>query len=243
MSRCIPEGPLKVFVRDVLLTYKATIPREFFLNKGDIATLVGSPNRKSIERMSKIVGNCGKVILIEPNQKNVETHYAHISLHKLGNVTIVPKAAYNEKGQAKFLIAAESGDHRLVILQITHDNDYRNENYYIKEIEVEVHTMDNIINALNIMRLDYVKIMVNGAEIHVLQGMVKMLGVTQRLFIKGHARYIETNQPLYENIIPFLKKRGFHTRLTLPSKSVAMTIDWKEREGDVFAWRSADSIL
>ena len=64
--------------------------------------LVGSPNPKSTERMSKTVGNCGRIILIEPNQTNVENHYAHISLHKLKNITIVPKAAYIKKGQLEY---------------------------------------------------------------------------------------------------------------------------------------------
>ncbi len=67
-------------------------------------------------------------------------------------------------------MAPKPGDHRLVIPEIEHDNDYKQENYYLKESNIEADTVDNMMRELNINHLNYIEIMVNGAELHVLQG-------------------------------------------------------------------------
>jgi FkbM family methyltransferase len=237
ISRCIPEGRLKTALRLWILSSQPSISVPYLLNSGDIATIVGTPNPSKIELMSHCVGSSGRIILIEPEQKNLEKHYSYIALRDLRNITVVPKAAFDRKGKAKFLIAPRPADHRIVIPEIEHDNDYRESNYYIDEIDMDVDTIDNIMCDLNVRYLDYIEIMVNGAEMHILRGMENMLAFTQRLYIKGHARYRENKRPIHQEIIPFLEDRGFRTKLTLPDKSVAQTIQWGNREGDVFVWK------
>jgi FkbM family methyltransferase len=80
--------------------------------------------------MSHCVGSSGRVILIEPDRGNLERHYCHIARRGLNNVTIVPKAVFDKKGKAKFLVAPRPADHRILIPEIEHDNDYPDLNYY-----------------------------------------------------------------------------------------------------------------
>lgn len=237
IGTCIPEASLKASFRLWTFRRSQSISLSYLLNRGDIATLVGTPFPNKIELMSHCVGASGRVILIEPEPKNLERHYFHIARCGLNNVTIVPKAAFDKKGKAKFLIAPQPSDHRIAIPEIEHDNDYRAANYYIDEVDMDVDTIDNIMRDLDVRRLDFIEIAVNGAEMHILRGMEEMLTVTKRLYIKGHARHRESKSPIHQDIIPFLKDRGFCTWLTPPSKSVAKTVQWGDREGDVFAWK------
>ena len=232
----IPEGSIKTGFRRAALKLYPGIPKEFMVNRGDIVVQVGSPVPSRIERLSRSVGEKGEVVLIEPDVTNLKRQYENVESKNLKNVTIVPKAAFNSKGKGQFLVAPHPADHRLVIENIEHDNDYRAENYYLREVDVEVDTIDNILRDLRIDRIDYIEIAINGAELVVMQGMERILNSTRRLFVKGHARDKDTKRPLNQELIPLLKAKGFDTYLTKPSKSVAVTVVWGPRVGDVYAW-------
>jgi FkbM family methyltransferase len=237
IGTCIPEGCIKASLRLWVFRRNQSISWPYLVNRGDVATLVGTPFPDKIERMSHCVGSSGRVILIEPEKQNLAKHYCHIARRCLNNVTIVPKAAFDQKGKAKFLIAPLPSDHRIVIPEIEHDNDYREANYYIDEVDMDVDTIDNIMRDVGVRRLDFVEIAVNGAEMHILRGMEQMLAVTQKLYVKGHARHRENKKPIHQDIILYLAVRGFRTWLTPRSKSVAKIEQWENREGDVFAWK------
>lgn len=199
--------------------------------------MVGCASSFHIERLSKAVGPFGKVIIVEPDPQNIKRHRTAIADRKLANVSLFPQAAFNRSGQAKFLVAPNSKDHRLVIAGIEHDNDYIAEDYYLEEIDMEVDTIDNIMRQADVTRLDHIEIMVNGAELHVLQGMEDTLAIAQRLFIKSHARYIDSKDILRPQIQALLEKRGFCTKCTRPSRTSALIVDWQRREGDLYAWK------
>jgi FkbM family methyltransferase len=233
----IPEGSVKIGFRRAALKFYPGIPNEFMVNRGDIVVQVGSPVPSRLERLSRSVGKKGKVVFIEPDVTNLEKQWENVERKNLKNVIIVPKAAYKQKGTAKFLIAPRPADHRLVIENIEHDNDYRAENYYLREVDVEVDTIDNILADLQIGRIDYIEIAINGAELVVIQGMERILNFTRRLFVKGHARDKESKRPLNQELVPILTEKGFATYLTKPSASVAKTINWGPRAGDIYAWK------
>jgi FkbM family methyltransferase len=238
IGTCIPEGYLKASFRLWVFRRIQSISWPYLLNRGDTATIVGTPFPSKIEAMSKCVGLSGRVILIEPEPQNLARHYCHIGRRGLNNVTIIPKAAFDISGKAKFLIAPRPSDHRIALPSIEHDNDYRAANYYIDQVDVVVDTIDNIMGGLGVRRLDFIEIAVNGAEMHILRGMEQMLRVTHRLYIKGHARHRESKTPIYREIRLFLERRNFRTWIVPGTKSVAQTVEWGNREGDVFAWRN-----
>jgi hypothetical protein len=57
----------------------------------------------------------------------------------------------------------------------------------IDEVDMEVDTIDNIMDDLHVRHLEFIEIAVNGAEMYILQGMEQMLPATQRVYVKGHA--------------------------------------------------------
>lgn len=213
------------------------LPKEFLINKGEIVIIIGTPHTGTINRMAKCVGRTGQVVVVEPDQVNLTKHKDFIEVNHIKNVTIVPKAASNKKGIAKFLIAPHPSRHRLYLPNVEHDSDYQSANYYIKTIDVEVDTVDNIMHGLKISEVGYVENMVNGAEMIVLEGMEQTLSKTKRIMVKGHARHKDTKIPLCDEILPFLYERGFKIKRTLPSQTNVKIESWDMRQGDVFAWR------
>lgn len=237
LTRSLPEAQWKHCVRLIIYKFKPFLHKEFLVNRGDIAVLVGSPRPDIVETTLRIVGPKGRVVLIEADPTNIKTHKAHFELHPYPNLDIVPRALSSERGRGIFLLASAAMDHRLLIDGIDMDNDYIADNYYVDQIEVPIDTMDSVAAELQLNRIDYIEITVNGAELYVLKGMTAMLSQTQRLFVKAHAIKKDTGKPLSHEIVPFLRARGFETFITKPSQSSAMTKAWGLRQGDVYAWR------
>ncbi|NIQ17161.1 MAG: hypothetical protein GTO02_23100, partial [Candidatus Dadabacteria bacterium] len=115
ISRCIPEGGVKNFIRRSILKIKSNIPREFMINRNDIVLQVGTPNIKTLYRLRKNVGGTGKVIIIEADITNVNNLENYCKTSGFKNVIIINIAAGDYTGTAKFLLGQNPGDNRLVI--------------------------------------------------------------------------------------------------------------------------------
>lgn len=237
LSAPIPEGSLKQKIRLFIFKFKPYLHKEFLINKGETVFLIGSPSAQNIENTLRVVGRKGRVVLVEADQENVRKLSSYFGEHPKHNLTIIPKAAFSRQGKGLFCIAPNPLDHKLLIDNIDMDNDYQADDYYLETIEMDVDTVDNIAEELGIQSIDYIEITVNGAEVHVLEGMEKMLNKTNRVFAKGHAKNKETGAPIHKEIEPLLKSYGFQTFLTKPTKSFARTVEWGLRLGDVFAWK------
>jgi FkbM family methyltransferase len=216
-----------------VLALHPSVPKELLAGRGDCVVQVGTPKSETIRRLHKIVGKEGVVVVIEPEAANVDRQRAYIRAHSLRNVVLVPKAAWNERGIRTLLVADRAGDHRLDVDTVVHDNDFRP---YQSSVEVEVDTLDNILDDLGISEVAFVEVAVNGVEMQVLEGMRHALTRTGRLFVKGHALAKGTGEPINTDIELLLRSRGFKTKITKPTPSPAK--DWGIRQGDVFAWRS-----
>ena len=233
LNGILGEGQSKHALRRFILRHRPYIPRELLINPGDCVVQVGTPNKQTVERISKAVGSSGRVVVIEP--MNSGPFLTHIRTHALGNVDIIQKAAWSEAGSRELLVSDIPGDHRLANESVLHDNDFRGDGY-TSTTRVAVDTIDNIMRATDIHAIDFIEIAVNGAEHHVLKGMSTIILETNRLFLKGHARDRESGDPINVAIAKDLRSKGFETHVTLPTPSVAK--DWGDREGDVYAFRS-----
>jgi FkbM family methyltransferase len=236
-GRVIPDGPVMRWVWMTLLRVRpyACVPKELVIGRGDTALQVGTPNTWTVDRLSRIVGRTGTVVIVEAEPGNAERLTRYARGRGMGNVHVVPKAAWNEKGVHRLLVAPRSGDHRLEMPAIVHDNDLLAPEYYEGTQEIEVDTVDGILDDLGISEVRFAEVAVNGAEPEVLEGMERTLGRTHRLMVKAHARDKETGRPINIRVARFLGERGFQTRITKPTPSPAEA--WGRREGDVFAWR------
>lgn len=118
-------------------------------------------------KAAKEVGNSGQVIAIEPEDKNYRLLTWNIRINKYENITPVKLALSDFEGKAPFFIKARSCSHSLIrktwITPI------------VDSTKVTVTTLDNLLQKLNIEKVDLLKINVEGAELAVLKGCKELL--------------------------------------------------------------------
>lgn len=117
---------------------------------------------------AKMVGPEGRVISIEPDSLNRKTLRKNIEANKLENVIIVEKGLWSKKDKLKFFSSHRPGEHSLI-----EDNAI---NKGIRKVtELEVDTLDNILEELGIEKAGYVKMDIEGAEAEAIKGCENLL--------------------------------------------------------------------
>lgn len=112
---------------------------------------------------SKQVGSSGRVVSVEPNPPTAERLRRNIHLNSATNIT-VEQVACAEKEQILHFFQANAEN--------TGSSSLFEKNAHSKqEIEVRGTPLDGIVRALDLRRIDLVKIDVEGAELQVLRGM------------------------------------------------------------------------
>lgn len=227
---CFPESSAKEKLRRIFIKLTNSAPDDLVVRKGDTVVLVGATPGGEYLRVSKLVGEKGCVVAIEPETGNLEGLREEIKIKNLTNVTVVPKAAYSQKSELNLLVSDRPLDHKIAIQDVVHDNDLR-QGAYISAERIEADTVDNILREIGIEHVDFVKIAVNGAEFEVLKGMEKTLEEDVKLWVKGHA--LMRGEPINKVIVPFLKDKGFLTQ-TVGGGTAPVTKDFV-RLSDVYA--------
>ena len=168
------------------------------LQEGDTIIDVGASWGFNTVDFSRKVGDKGKVVAIEPNKRSVSTLRKNLELNGCNNVMVVEKGAWSRKGRLKFNISESPGRSSLVTA----------EGRVIKTTEVEVDTLDNILEELGIGEATLIKMDIAGAEIEALKGMDRILskdGV--KLAIASY--HTVDSKPTHKTLIPMMEKKGF----------------------------------
>ncbi len=135
-----------------------------------------------------------KVILIEPEPSNILTLKQVVNVENLRNITIVEKAVGNKKGKTKFHINSLEASH--IVDDIIGDN----------IAEVDIDTIDNILNTLDIEYVDLLCCDVEGSEIDLIKGADKYF--TERR-IKNVAIACYHNSEYNKIAVEILQSYGF----------------------------------
>ncbi|OJI07343.1 hypothetical protein BK004_01260 [bacterium CG10_46_32] len=127
--------------------------------------------------MSAIVGERGRVIVVEPDQRNIEALRSYMKKNYIHNITIVPKAAWREKTTNQFTFYEDRSSTN-IITEVEESVPWKNDPQYQgrkKRIEtIEMDTIDNIIQELGITP-DFVNLTINSAEFDVIHGMTEVI--------------------------------------------------------------------
>lgn len=141
------------------------------------------------------VGGDGEVIAIEPEKKNLGSLRKNIEINGFNNVTIVPKGLWDRRSRKRLYLSPSSVGHSLV-----HSSD--------KLEEIEVDTLDNILEELGVSKVDFIKMDIEGAEIQALDGMKRILN-TNDVKLAIAAYHIVNGDQTYKIVIPWLERAGF----------------------------------
>lgn len=151
---------------DILLLSELSEPwmTQYFKPKeSDVVIDVGAHVGKYALYSAKLVGERGVVIAIEPHPENYQALTRNIELNGFKNVIALNVAAYNGDGEKMPLIG--SIDQEYTVKAAVEEGC----------ILTETKKIDSVLEELDIQKVDYVKIDVEGAELEVLEGMEKCI--------------------------------------------------------------------
>ena len=131
--------------------------------EGDVFLDVGAHVGRYALQVAKIVGESGSVIAIEPMTECYKTLKKGISLNSFKNVTPLNIAAWNKSCNLKLFIGDNPGLNSIKY------------NMGLGYVEVEAKALDMVLSQINVNRVDWIKIDVEGAEYEVLQGLKNTL--------------------------------------------------------------------
>lgn len=145
----------------------------------------------------KVAGKVKRVIAVEPHPLNYGLLKLNITLNNLRNVIPIKVALSNYTGKAK-LYQGSSITHTLRCQHFKSEPD--------KALDVDVETLDSLLDKLGVSRVTFIKIDVEGSELEVLKGSEKVLTVNKQLFLAIAAYHYPEVLP---EVVSFLQARGF----------------------------------
>jgi FkbM family methyltransferase len=166
------------------------------MNVIDIGAHIGTYSILAAEK----VGPAGKVVSVEPEPRNYEQLKKNIELNKFKNVITKNMALSDHEGLEKlYLNIDNSGGHSLTF--------QKDKNSYIN---VTVKTLDNLIEELNLKKIDIIKIDAEGSEIPILKGAEKTLKNNPDMKIIVAAEHYPSQA---EEVREFLNSVGLEARI------------------------------
>lgn len=117
--------------------------------------------------------NKGKVIAVEPNPYHFKLLKKSVEANRLENVILINKALSDDEGMMSFYM----GNNHLEGSTLFKDKMIQElgNNVIFEEIQVEVITLDTLLQSLSINKIDILKIDAEGAELKIIKGAEKTL--------------------------------------------------------------------
>lgn len=192
----------KFFIRPLILSdivmtsgaWEPYVKKIFVVKKDDIIIDVGAHIGTYTIPLALQIGNNGKVIALEPNDKNADILEKNISINKLSNVILVRKAAAKQAGMLNLRLTSDP-----MLSMISTDTD-------IDATSVKTTDLDSLVDDLSVRRVDWLKIDAEGFELEVLEGAKNILKGFQPSII------IESRQENQKKMKDMLGEYGYNVR-------------------------------
>jgi FkbM family methyltransferase len=154
------------------------------VKNGDAVIEVGGHIGFLSHLYSQLVGVDGSVHVFEPGDNNLP--YTRLNLDCLKNVTLHEKGCSDNSGIVEFHLDSLSGQNNSILKDYGNVDTTAASHYvgaYRKKVTIKVMTLDKFIENLG-AQPKHIKIDVEGAELLVIKGMSKFLGIVPTLMIE-----------------------------------------------------------
>ena len=112
---------------------------------------------------SKLVGSNGKVVSFEPVSLICKQLKQNIKLNNLANIVVEPKAVFDKNTTLELFISDHQNMGMSSILNHSHETGEKQ--------SVQAITIDEYVKIKSLLKIDFIKIDIEGAEINALRGM------------------------------------------------------------------------
>ncbi len=159
---------------------------------------------------AKMVGPAGRVIAYEPDPGNLQRLRQNLELNGLTNVTVVAKGLWDSQTTLRFEAAAGPVSSFIDCGQSTGGG---------MVMEVPVVRLDDELEAMGLRGVDFVKMDVEGAELHVLAGSKAILSSAGRPRWAIASYHIVDGRPTAGEIQRLLRPCGYEVTTGFPEHS------------------------
>ena len=171
--------------------------------------------------MLKLIGEKGKLIVVEPSPSNIEILKKNLILNKFNDIEVHNSAISDENSIKKFFLSEMSN------LNTLNYTDKKSLNLTGKTIDVKTFTIPEIMDGRS---LDLIRMDVEGHEVEVLNGLIPNIGVNNLypsiIFETHRSRY--NNEHSMENTLKNLFSKNYKiTMLGSTSNEVTKKIEAK----------------
>lgn len=201
---------------DVMVSlFQTFIAKEYELDsryvpkRGDVVVDAGAFVGLWTIRASRLVGDSGRVLSVEPNPSTLPQLETNLRLNGLRNVTLVRRALGSTPGGADFYLPSEGSGSAAASLFLSHTESVVAlvpAEHGVVRVRAEVTTLDHLLREEGVARVDLLKLDIEGAELSVLEGARGSLasGVVAALIVEVHEDACAT-----EDVLSLLAGAGF----------------------------------
>ena len=154
---------------------------------------------------SKLVGETGAVVAVEPSSREFQRLTFHVTLNDLKNVHCLPEAASDAPGEATLKVASEWNSGHNTFGGFSNSSVEK-----AKDEPVRMRTVDAIVAAQRLERVDVIKIDVEGHELKVLAGASETLArFRPRVLIQVFEETLRAQGASVDDVLISLEQRGY----------------------------------
>lgn len=152
----------------------------------------------------------GQVFAFEPHPHGYARILAHLDLNAVSNVRVRNVAVGAETGTLQ-LVGSSSGDGRTSANEdVQRGLDWQGSSSPLREFTVDVVSIDDEVRAGGLPPPDFVKIDVEGLELHVLEGMRETIAQSKpQLYIEMHGAGMEAKRLNAQAVVELLIGDGY----------------------------------
>lgn len=154
---------------------------------------------------AKLVGKTGRVLAVEPSPREAKRLRRHLRVNRLRNVSLAVCALGEETSEAELYLVRGKNDWCNSLRPPAVDEP-------ADRIRVPLRPMDDLLEELQMERVDFLKLDVEGAELSALRGAEKLLTGPHRPIILTELQDLRTLPWNYAacHIVRHLAARGYH---------------------------------
>lgn len=175
--------------------------RSHQFRRGCIVVDAGARIGAFAAKISRAIGEEGRLIAIEPEPRNFSCLVKNIKANNLNNVLAIQKALWSRTQPLDIYLSGNAAAHSAYYDAFYSSTD--------NSIRVDADTLDSILDDMNISSVDFVKMDIEGSEIEALKGMQKILTSNVQLAIAAY--HPVDGLFAHTVIVPQLKQLGFET--------------------------------